>query len=138
MAQGFVVFHRLTRFGLGVCAISFTLSQILYLRLTADLVPKWIPPSQMFWAILTTIAFAPAAIAILINCHARLAMQLMTVMLGLFGLLVWIPRLIAHPEAHLNWSEFGLTILITGAGWMVADLRLARSEIGEARVETPS
>jgi hypothetical protein len=117
-----VRFGRLARLGLGVSAISFTLSQILYLRLTADLVPKWIPPNQMFWAILTTIAFALAALAILINRQARLATRLMTLMLGLFAVLVWIPRLIAHPEAHLNWSEFALTVLIAGASWMVADL----------------
>jgi hypothetical protein len=117
-----VMFGRLARLGLGVSAISFTLSQILYLRYTADLVPKWIPPNQIFWAIVTTIAFALAALAILINRHARLATGLMTLMLGLFGLLVWIPRLIAHPEAHFNWSEFALTALITGAAWMVADL----------------
>ena len=60
--------------------------------------------------------------AILINRQARLAMRLMALMLALFGVLVWIPRLIAHPEAHLNWSEFGLTLLITGAVWVVADL----------------
>ncbi len=117
-----VTFGRLARLGLGVSAISFTLSQILYLRLTADLVPKGIPPSQMFWAILTTIAFALAALALLINRQARLATRLMTLMLGLFGLLVWIPRLIAHPEVHFNWSEFVLTALIAGAAWMVADL----------------
>ena len=117
-----VRFGRLARLGLGVSAISFTLSQILYLRFTADLVPKWIPPNEMFWAILTTIAFALAALAILINRHARLATRLMTLMLGLFAVLVWIPRLIAHPEAHLNWSEFALTVLIAGACWMVADL----------------
>ncbi len=117
------VFGRLARLGLGVCAISFTLSQIVYLRLTADLVPKWIPPNQMFWAILTTIAFALAAIAILINRKAHLAIRLMTLMLALFGVVVWIPRLIARPGAHLNWSEFGLTFLITGAAWMVADLK---------------
>ena len=46
----------------------------------------------------------------------------MTLMLELFAVLVWIPRLIAHPEAHLNWSEFALTVLIAGASWMVADL----------------
>jgi hypothetical protein len=46
----------------------------------------------------------------------------MTVMLALFGVLVWIPRLIAHPDAHGNWSEFSLTFLITGVAWMVADL----------------
>ncbi len=77
----------------------------------------------MFWAILTTIAFALAALAILINRQARVAICLMTLMLVLFGVLVWVPRLIAHPEVHLNWSEFGLTFLITGAVWMVADLR---------------
>ena len=117
-----VAFGRVARLGLGVCAISFTLSQIFYLSVTVDLVPRWIPPNQMFWAILTTISFALAAIAILINRQARLALRLMTVMLALFGVLVWIPRLIAHPEAHLNWSEFGLTMLITGAAWLVADL----------------
>jgi hypothetical protein len=118
-----VVFGRLARLGLGVCAISFTLSQIFYLRFTADLVPKWIPPNQMFWAILTTIAFGLAAIAILINRQAGLAIRLMTLMLALFGVVVWIPRLIAHPEAHLNWSEYALTFLIAGAAWMVAELR---------------
>ena len=96
---------------------------MLYLRATADLVPQWIPPNQMFWAILTTIAFALAAIAMLINWRARLAICLMTLMLALFAVLVWIPRLIAQPKSHSNWSEFGLTFLITGASWVVADLR---------------
>ena len=118
-----VVFGRLARFGLGVCAISFTLGQMLLLRETAHLVPKWIPPSQMFWAILTTIAFALAGVAILINRQARLAMRLMTLMLALFGVLVWVPHLIAHPKAHFNWSECALTFLVTGATWMVTDLK---------------
>ncbi len=114
-------FGRAARLGIGVCAVSFTLSQIFYLSATAGLVPKWIPPNQTFWAILTTIAFALAAIAILIHRQASLASRLLTFMLAVFGVLVWIPRLIAHPEAHLNWSEFALTFLITGAVWMVAD-----------------
>jgi hypothetical protein len=75
----------------------------------------------MFWAILTTIAFALAALAILINRQAKLATRLMTFMLGLFAVLVWIPRVIAHPQAHFNWSEYVLTLLVTGAAWMVAD-----------------
>jgi hypothetical protein len=75
----------------------------------------------MFWAVLTTVAFALAAIAMLINIRARLAMRLMAVMLVIFGVLVWIPLLVAHPEAHGNWSEFALNFLIAGATWMVAD-----------------
>ncbi len=118
-----VAFGRVARLGLGVCAISFTVSQILYLPATAELVPKWIPPNQTFWAIFTTIAFALAAIAILIHRQTRLAIRLMTLMLVLFGVLVWVPRLYAHPEVHLNWSEFGLTFLIAGAVSMAADLR---------------
>src|SRR5215467_5934645 len=47
-AERAAVFGRLARLGLGVCAISFTLSQMIYFRETADLVPKWIPPNQMF------------------------------------------------------------------------------------------
>jgi hypothetical protein len=121
-----LLFGRLARLGLGVSAISFTLGQVVYLRFTAQLVPKWIPPSQMFWAILTTVAFALAALAILLNRQAQLATRLMTLMLALFGILVWIPRLIAHRAAHGNWSEFALTFLITGAAWMVADLLSAR------------
>ena len=117
------VFGRVTRLGLGVCAISFMLGQALLLRGTAQLVPKWIPPNQMFWAILTTAAFGLAAAAILINRQTRLAMGLMTLMLALFGLLIWVPHVIAYPKAHFNWSECAETFLVTGAAWMVAELK---------------
>jgi hypothetical protein len=118
-----VVFGRPARLGLGVCAISFALGQIFLPRETAQLVPKWIPPNQMFWAILTTAAFGVAAIAILLNRQARLAMRLMMLMLALFDVMVWIPQLIAHPKAHFNWSECVLTFLVTGAAGVVADLK---------------
>jgi hypothetical protein len=114
--------ERAARIGLGICTVSFMLAQIAYLRYTASLVPMWIPPSQMFWTILTTVAFGVAAIAILINVRAQLAMRLMTLMLALFGILVWVPRLLAHPEAHGNWSEFAVNFLITGAVWAVAEV----------------
>ena len=116
-----LLFKRLARIGLGVCAISFTLGQALLLRDTAGLVPKWIPPSQMFWSILTTVAFAVAAVAILINRKARLAMRLMGLMLALFGVVVWIPHVAARPSAHFNWSECALTFLVAGAAWAVAE-----------------
>jgi hypothetical protein len=117
------VLGRLTRLGLGVCAISFTLGQILLPHETASLVPRWIPPDQRFWAVLTTIMFGLAAIAILINRQARTATRLMSLMLALFGVLVWLPLLVAHPKAHLIWSEFALNFLVRGASWTVADLR---------------
>lgn len=113
---------RASRILLGVCAISFTLAQIIYPKITADLVPMWLPPNQMFWVTLTTIAFGLAAIAMLINRQARPATYLLGLMLVLFGLLVWVPALIAHPDKHFNWSEFALNFLIAGAALLVADV----------------
>lgn len=126
-------FGHFARVGLGVCAISFTVSQVVYLGFTAELVPQWLPPGQKFWAILTTIAFALAAAALLLNLRARLAARLLTLMLLLFGVLVWIPRVVAHPRAHGNWSECALTFLIAGAAWMVASFKPFGTEQWNAR-----
>lgn len=114
--------RRAARIGIGLCAIVFMAAQIVYPGVTAELVPTWLPPNQTFWATLTTVAFGLAAIAILINVRARLALGLMTLMLALFGLLVWVPRVIAHPGSHGTWSEFALNYLITGAVWAVVSV----------------
>src|SRR5580658_4547543 len=63
---------RTGRILFGICVASFTLEQAIYLRGTVSLVPKWVPPSQMFWAI-TTFFFALAAVAFLANWKALLA-----------------------------------------------------------------
>jgi hypothetical protein len=114
---------RLARLGLGVCALSFALSQALLLRDTAAAVPGWLPPSQRFWAFFTTVAFALAAISILANLKARLATRMMALMVGLFALLVWVPLLLAHPKSHFDWSECALTLLVAGAVWTLADAK---------------
>ena len=114
---------RVTRIGMGLCAVSFATAQAVYFKFTASLVPPWIPPNPSFWVVLTTIAFGLAAIATLINVKARLALRLMGAMTAAFGLLVWVPLLIAHPGSHGNWSEFALNFAITGAAWTVAELR---------------
>jgi uncharacterized membrane protein YphA (DoxX/SURF4 family) len=109
-------------YSFGICVVSFTLAQLFYLSSgTAPLVPKWIPPGQMFWAIATTAAFALAAIALLTGILARLASRLTTAMLVSFGLLVWLPRLFANPHSFENWSEGLETLSIAASAWVVAD-----------------
>ena len=114
--------HRIGRILLGICAASFTLEQAVYLDATANLVPKWVPPTQMFWAITTTVLFALAAVALLTNRMALLASRLLTIMLLGFGLLVWIPLVFSSPHNHANWSENAETFAIAGAVWILADL----------------
>jgi hypothetical protein len=113
---------RIGRILLGICAASFTLEQAFYLRATANLVPKWIPPTQMFWAIATTVLFALAAVALLTNRMALLAARLLAMMVVSFGLLVWVPLVMADPHNHTNWSENAETFAIAGTAWILADL----------------
>jgi hypothetical protein len=107
---------------LGVCAASFALEQAFYLHATATFVPKWLPPSQMFWAVTTTVLFALAAVALLANRMALRASRLLTMMLVIFGLLVWIPLLLSDHHSLTNWSETAETFAIAGTAWILADL----------------
>lgn len=114
--------NRIGRILLGICTASFTLEQAIYLGATASLVPKWLPPTQMFWAVATTVLFALAAVALLANRMALLATRLLTMMLVIFGLLVWIPLILSDPHSYANWSEAVETFAIAGAVWILADL----------------
>lgn len=114
--------NRIGRILLGICVVSFALEQAFYLGPTVTFVPKWIPPSQMFWAITTTVLFALAALALFANQKALLAARLLVAMLVGFGILVWIPRIVSHPKEHTNWSETAESFAITGAVWILADL----------------
>jgi hypothetical protein len=114
--------NRIGRILVGICAASFTLEQAFYLPPTASLVPKWLPPSQMFWAVATTVFFALAAVALVANRMALLAARLLTLMLMIFGLLVWVPLLLSDLHSHTNWSETAETFAISGTAWILADL----------------
>jgi hypothetical protein len=107
---------------LGICSISFALEQAFYLQATAHLVPKWLPPSPMFWAVTTTVLFALAAVALLTNRLALVAVRLLTMMVAMFGLIVWVPLVLSDPHSHANWSENAETFAIAGAVWILADL----------------
>lgn len=113
----------------GVCVLTYAFYQLFYLTYTANLVPKWIPPGQMFWAVATTIAFALAAFAMLSGRFALLASRLLTLMIILFGLLVWVPPSFANPHTMSNWRELAENYLMAGASWIVADFLVQQGTI---------
>jgi len=115
---------RLTRIGqlaFGVCALLFGGAHFVYMNLTAPLVPKWLPPTQAFWAYATGAGHIAAGVAILTGVQARLAAILLTAMYASFTLLVHGPMLVADPSSRLIWSENSLNIALIGAAWVVAD-----------------
>lgn len=113
--------NRIGRMLFGICSISFMLEQAVYLNDTAGFVPKGFPPSPMFWAAATTVFFALGAIALLMNRMALLAARLLAAMIVGFGLIVWVPLVVASPRSHGNWSEIALNFAIAGAAWILAD-----------------
>ena len=112
---------RLSQMTFGVCPVVWGGAHFIYMNLTAPLVPKWLPPGQVFWGYVTGICFIAAGLAVLTGVQARLAAILLTVMIASFGLLANGPMLVADPSSHFNWTESILNLALTGAAWVVAD-----------------
>jgi uncharacterized membrane protein YphA (DoxX/SURF4 family) len=103
----------------GACAICFGSTHLVYAKQTADFVPAWIPPNQLFWAYLTGACYIAAGLALLSGIQARLAATLTTAMMATFVILLHIPRVIAQPESQFEWCMLAVSSALTGAAWLV-------------------
>ena len=118
-----VLAGRLKRTGqvvFGICALVFGGAHFVYMNLTAPLVPRWLPPSQVFWGYATGVAHIAAGLAILTGFRARLAAILLTVMYASFQPLVHIPMLLADTGSHFEWCENAINLALVGVAWVVA------------------
>ncbi len=126
---------RVGQLAFGICAIVWGGAHFVYMNLTAPLVPKWLPPGQVFWGYVTGVCFMAAGLAILTGVKARLAAILLTAMIASFGLLANGPVLVANPSSHWNWTESALNLTLTGASWVVAEWLVVQG-IGRPAVQT--
>jgi uncharacterized membrane protein len=118
---------RLCQLVFGVCALIWGGAHFVYMNMTAPLVPKWLPPGQVFWGYFTGVCFIAAGLAILTGVKARLAATLLTVMIAIFGLLANDRILLTGLSSHFNWSECALNLSLTGVAWIVADSQPRRA-----------
>jgi len=112
---------RLGQMTFGICALIFGGAHFVYMNLTAPLVPKWLPPGQVFWADVTGVAQIAAGVAILTGVQARLAAILLTAMYASFTVLVHGPMLWTDPANHWIWTENAVNLALIGVAWTVAD-----------------
>ena len=114
---------RLVRIGrllFGACLIVFGLAHLFYLKPTADFVPAWLPPGQVFWAYATAAGHFAAGAAILSGIAARIAAMLLTAMFVCFGILVHAPTLLNDPHTHFNWAANAMNFALIGSAWVIA------------------
>jgi uncharacterized membrane protein YphA (DoxX/SURF4 family) len=102
----------------GLCPLVFGLSHFVYAGITAQMVPGWIP-APLFWAYATGTAHAAAGAAIILGIRVRLAATLLATMCGLFVVLLHLPRVIATPGSHFEWTMMFVALSITGAAWIM-------------------
>jgi uncharacterized membrane protein len=112
---------RVGQFLFGMCLLVFGLAHFMALTETTNMVPRWLPPGQRFWAIATGVAHLLAGLAILSGVLDGLASRLFTAMLFVFGALVWVPLLLADPHGHTMWAGNAINLALMGAAWVIAD-----------------
>ena len=110
---------RIAQLTFGAAMIPFGLSHFFYLKMTAPLIPKWIPHHTAL-AYFTGAAHLAAGLGVLFGIYARLAASMEAPMLALFTVLVWIPQIIAAPASQDVLSEFAASLAMSAGAWVVA------------------
>jgi uncharacterized membrane protein len=95
------------------------LSHFTSVQGTAALVPAWLP-AHIALAYLTGAAHTAAGVGLLLAVVPRLAATLEAIMISLFTLLVWVPRVAAAPTIRFEWTAMLVSTALAAAGWIVA------------------
>jgi uncharacterized membrane protein len=125
---------RIARVLFALALLPVGLSHIFYLKQTAELVPAWLP-YRIGWAYLTGAGQMACGLGILFSVLPRITAIAEAGMLSLFGLLIWLPAVVAAPRDRLPWTAFFITWAIASSAWLVATT--TRDRVSAATIAAP-
>ena len=70
--------------------------------------------ANRWWAVLVV-----TGLSLLSGIRSQLGATVLAVMMGMFVLLVHIPRVVASPGEQLEWIMLGVALSLSGAAWLV-------------------
>jgi len=105
---------RIAQIVFAVAIIPVGLSHIVYVKLTAEYVPAWLPYREG-WAYLTGAGQMASGFGLLFSILPRVAAWAEACQISLYTLLVWGPKIVAAPKTRLPWTAFFISWAI-GAG----------------------
>lgn len=116
------------RVAFGVCQLVFGLGHFLSLPETVAMTPAWLPPGRIFWALATGTAHFAGGVALITGFRPVATTRALAAMFAMFGLLVWLPRLVAEPSAAVPWAGNAINLALIGAVLALGDLLARRDQ----------
>ncbi len=102
------------RFAYAACLMVFGLSHFVYLKITADMVPGWLPLHREV-ALVTGAGHLLAGVSLALGFRPRLILALEAAMMGLITLGVSGTALLADPTSRLAWTAGAVSLWLTAS-----------------------
>jgi len=104
----------------GLSLIPFGFAHFMYVDATAPLIPQWLP-FPVALAYLTGGTFIAAGLAMIVGVLGRLAAALTTWQIGLFTVVVWMPRVFAGTLSEFQRGEVVASFVLTAGAWVLTE-----------------
>lgn len=117
---------RMGRILFGAACVVYGIAHFAYAAYSLPFVPTWLP-ARMPLVYLTGACHTAAGAGLILGVLPRLAATLETIMIILFGVLVWLPTHFAQPvpkwagSPQNQWSETLVNFALAAVAWLIAD-----------------